>query len=145
MRYYLDDGVQLPNSNYYKNIWMISTLIIPQPRRFNYVRHNATHKNHDDVRHKLVVILSCTCISGTYNWQTLRLSFQSGWIILIVWTAILTLSVNEGLVEVAAEQRIRQVPEVLLEKSCNIVGTLIGTDLRLTPVVPVLPQLDVTR
>ena len=52
---------------------------------------------------------------------------------------ILTLRVDEGLVEITAQEWIRQVPEVLLEQGGDVVWTLVGADFRLAAAVPVFP------
>jgi len=52
---------------------------------------------------------------------------------------LLTLSVYKGLIQIPAEQRIRQIAEVLLQKGGYIMGTLVGAYFGFTAAIKVLP------
>lgn len=56
-------------------------------------------------------------------------------------TLVLTLRVNESLIEISAEQRVRKVAEEFLQQGGHVVGTLIGSDLRFSSAIEVFPQL----
>lgn len=44
---------------------------------------------------------------------------------------------DEGLVEISAEQRVRKITKKLLQKGCYIVRTLIGSDFCLATTIEV--------
>ena len=54
----------------------------------------------------------------------------------------LTLCMNEGLVKISAEQRVRKISKKLLEKGRHVVRTLIGSDLCLATAIKVFSQLE---
>lgn len=54
----------------------------------------------------------------------------------------LTLSMHEGLIQIPAKQRIRQIAEIFLEESRYVVGALIRAYLGLATAIEVLPQLQ---
>lgn len=52
------------------------------------------------------------------------------------------LRLQEGLVEVSGQQRLRQVPEELLEQRGHVVRTVIRRQLHVTETVELLPQMS---
>jgi len=72
-------------------------------------------------RKREIMVLSVLDLASVRNWS------------------LLTLSVHEGLIQIPAEQRIRQIAEVLLQKGGYVMGTLVGTYFSFTSAIEVLP------